>query len=345
VDRNRADNYVRFERVQIRDAAGSPLPFEGGSVVLPELYLPTWRIRQQLEFCVYDPMTCGEQNMMPPGFALADTTWLTWNPDYVLTTAPDAKRVFGQFQATIDVVRPTWGGSFSVAVSQLEGNLDNVSGYADPDEYNAGPYVRVNEHVNSYGTLPNFSERELKVSAWTLLPWDIRGGLFFTYRSGDHYSPQFRVSGLGFYKFVANYSPPLPPSGSRRPGTRVEAGTGDNLDYRMFNSLEGNEIFVGPRGLPTLENRANWDIRLARPITVRGVDFELGLDLFNALGSKAITDVNTMVNNGRNYYEFLEGTTRTSTTPWYRTPANQYYKAVLQRVRPRTLRLTVTARY
>jgi hypothetical protein len=341
VDRNRAQNYVRFERVQILDAAGVPLPFSGGTVLLPELYLPTWRIRERLQFCAVTPESC----VMPPGFELADTTWLSWNPDYALTTAPDAERTFGQFQATVDVVRPTWGGSFSVAFTMLEGNLDNVSGYGDPDEYSAGPYVRVNEHVNSFGVLPNFSEKEAKVSAWTLLPFDIRGGLFFTYRSGDHYSPRFRMSGLGFYRFRSNYAPAGPSSPNPRPGDPTQPGTGDNLDYKLMDALEGHELFVGPRGMPQLDTRVNWDIRLARPFTIQGMDLELGMDLFNVTGSEAVTEVNPMVNNGRNYYAFLDDSDQITGTPWYRIPDNQYFRAVLERVRPRTLRMTVTARF
>ena len=93
----------------------------------------------------------------------------------------------------------------SAALTDLKGNLDDVSGYEDPSEFSPGPYVRINEGVNAYGTLQNFAERELKLAFWGALPWDLRGGAFLTARSGDHYSPRFRISGQGsFYGYLAN---------------------------------------------------------------------------------------------------------------------------------------------
>ena len=243
-----------------------PIPYQGGSVFLEELYLPNWVILQELKYCAANQDVCGP----PPDLAFADTMNLTWNPDYVLTNAPGARRAFDQFQFNVEVARPTWGGSFSIAVTGLEGNLDNVSGYADPEEYSPGPYVRVNEGVNSFGALPNFAEREAKVSAWGLLPWGLRGGIFWTYASGDHYSPRFRLSGQGFYQYRVNAEAGTPSKCCPYvPGT--PGNSGEILRQGLLAAVEGHYVFIGPRGQPQLQRRSNVDMRLERM-------FEMELD-------------------------------------------------------------------
>lgn len=328
VDRNRATNYTRYERVRVMDAVGQPLPYGGGGVYLTELYIPNWAILEHLRYCAQFPDVCGP----PPYMEFADTASLTWDPDYVLTNAPDGRREFGQFQLTAKVERPTWGGSFSVAITSLEGNLDNVTGYADPEEYSAGPYVRVNEGVNAYGTLPNFSEREAKVSVWGDLPWKLRGGAFWTYGSGDHYSPRFRLSGLGFYRYKV---------GAGASGQRgVPALPGEEIPYSLITGLEGHYVFVGPRGQPQLRRRANLDLRLERMMNVGATRLGVSLDVFNVFGFETIQEVNTMVNNGRDYYSWAGGS-GVFGGDGPRVAPNQYYGAVLERVPPRVLRLGV----
>ncbi len=325
VDLNRATNYTLFPRVRVFDESGHVLPFSGGSTWLEEVYLPNYVLLERLR--------CKANADCPdlpgiPGMTYADTLGLTWDPNYVLTTAPDARREFGQFQLTLEVAKPSWGASFSYVRTDLEGNLDNVSGYADPETFGAGQYVHVNEGVNAYGTLENFAEQEAKVSVWGILPWEFRGGLFWTFRSGDHYSPRFRHSGMGFYQYRVN--------------TRVQSGgssgavvldPGDQLDFRLFWPLEGHHVYVGPRGRPTLFRRAIWDLHMERGFPLRGLDLSVSLDLFNAFGNQSVTELNTMVNNGPDYWYYLDRPGGGG------VPANQYYKAVLERVQPRTMRI------
>ncbi len=321
VDKNAATNYTVFPCVRVYDSTDQPVPYWGGTVWLPEVYLPNNVLRERL---IWQEEHQDLKGSVPwiPRMTLADTANLTWNPEYVLTNAPGARRSFDQFQFTIQVARPTWGGSFSFVVTNLKGNLDNVSGYVDPLTYNAGPYVRVNEGVNAYGYLSNYAQTEGKVSIWGDLPWDMRGGAFWTLRSGDHYSPRFRLSSLGIWKYRAY-------SGALSQG-------GEKLDYGLFKTLEGNYVFVGPRGLPTLHARANLDLHLERLLDLRGRTLSLALDVFNVLGSKAITQVNTMVNNGVDYYPYLE-------KAWNSTPSDQYFGAALDRVPPGTLRFSLMA--
>lgn len=323
VDKNRESNYTAFDRVRVFDAGRSIVPFSGGSVYFPVLYVPNFRIIERLR--------CLSQEQCPdamwvPGMAFADTLGLSWNPDYALTTAPDGKREFSQIQVNVEVDRPTYGGSLSLVWTDLEGNLDNVSGYNDPEGYGAGPYVRVNEYTNAYGTLENFADVEVKASAWAGLPWQLRGGIFWTLRSGDHYSPRFRLYGIGFFRYFVG-------TGALKAGGETEF-RGEEIDYKLLWPLEGHYVFVGPRGRPTMERQSMLDIRLERLFRVRGYDLAVSLDVFNLWGSEAVTSLNTIVNNGPNYGY---STSQSMFTPGIEP--NQYYEAVQERVRPRTFRL------
>jgi hypothetical protein len=254
-----------------------------------------------------------------------DLSSLDWiGPDYVLTSAPGARREFGQFQFTLEVVQPRWGASFSVVHTDLKGNLDNVTGYTDPDAYDAGPYVRVNEGVNAFGYLENFADLEGKVSIWGELPFDMRGGAFWTYRTGDHYAPRFRISGIGLFRYRVNTGALTGDGGT--------SSVGQELDYRFLGDLENHYVFVGPRGLRELERRAILDLHLERDFLVQGRTVSAVLDLFNVTGIKAVDAVQTMTNNGRDWWPDLGKT-------WRSTPSNMYFGAILERVKPRTVRL------
>lgn len=311
VDRNAATNYTLYSEVRVQDISGTELPFEGGPVELKQLYVPNNRIIERLR--------CRAAALCPnsldvPGLTYGDTMSLTWNPDYVLTTAPGARREFRQFQFAVEVARPDWGGSFSVTVTDLVGNLDNVSGYTDPTQFNAGPYVRVNESVNAFGTLENFADREAKVSVWGKLPFDFQGGLTWTHASGDHFAPQFRISGLGLYRYELYRS-------------------GEEVDWRLVAPMDGHRVFVGPRGLQHHRRRALFDVHLERVIESGIADLALSLDLFNAFGTETVTGVQTLVNDGQNFYPDVPTA----------TDLNQFYRSVLERVPPRTLRMGVAA--
>ena len=323
VDRNRASNYTAFEHVRLFDAGGAIVPFSGGSVYFPVLYVPNNLVRERL-VCL-SKADCPDVPDVP-GMTFADTLHLTWNPDYVLTTAPDGKREFSQVQINIEVERPTYGGSLSFVWTDLKGNLDNVSGYTDPDGYGAGPYVHVNEYTNSYGTLENFADVEWKALAWGNLPWQLRGGVFWTLRSGDHYSPRFRLYGIGFFEYYVE-------TGALTAGGGTEF-VGDEVDYRLMWPTEGQYVFVGPRGRPTMERQSILDIRLERVFDLRGYDLAVSLDVFNLWSTEAITALNTIVNNGPDY-----GFSKSYSLFSPGIEPNQFYQAPQERVRPRTIRL------
>ena len=323
VDRNRASNYTRFKGVRVFDASGKVVPYGGGSVFLQELFLPNNLLAERL--------ICKQAGDCPdamsiPGLSYSDLSSLTWDPDYVLTTAPDAKREFEQFQLNLEIAQPNWGASASFVATNLEGNLDNVSGYTDPEGYGAGPFVRVNELVNSYGTLENFADREWKFSFWGSLPMELRGGLFWTFQSGDHYSPRFRLYGLGYFQYRIN-------TGAMT-STGIPERPGDELDYRFLWPFEGHNVFVGPRGRPTLERRNVLDLRLERLFRLSGYDLAVSVDWFNILRAEAVTALNTMVNNGPDY-----GFSQSPSLFGGGIAPNQFFQAPQERLSPSTIRL------
>jgi hypothetical protein len=325
VDRNRASNYTAFERVRVFDSGESIVPFSGGSVYFPVLYVPNFRIRERLR-CLATGACIDALEV--PGMTASDIPNLSWNPDYVLTTAPDGRRNFSQIQIIVEVDQPAYGGSLSYVRTDLKGNLDNVSGYTNPDGYGAGPYVRVNEYTNSFGTLENFADVEVKASVWGSLPWQFRGGAFWTIRSGDHYSPRFRLYGLGFFRYFVG-------TGALQPGGIPES-RGQEVDHKLLWPTEGHYVYVGPRGRPTMERQSLLDIHLERLFDVGGKDLALSLDLFNIWSSEAETSLNTIVNNGPDY-----GFPKSYSLFAPSIEPNQFYQAVQERVRPRTVRLGV----
>ncbi len=323
VDVNRASNYTAFPNVSVLDANGNPILFAGGAVFLDSLYAPNFVLKQRL-IC---RATAACPDALPvPGMTIADTARLTWNPQYVLTNAPGARRRFDQLQLVLEVSQPQWGTNVSWVLTRLKGNLDNVSGYDDPSQYSAGPYVRVNEGVDAYGYLANYAGSELKLSFYGMLPLHFRGGIYYTEATGDHYSPQFTISGMGFYRYMINRIAAGWPPGGRG---------GQELDYQFFSTMEGHNVFTGPRGEPTVPGRTQLDFHLERPLAGLARNASVALDVFNVMNSNAVTKLNTSVNNGINYYYFLppQGGYVPPIDP------NQYYKAVLQRMPPRTIRL------
>jgi hypothetical protein len=323
VDRNAATNYTHFGYVNVVSPDLQFINFEGGRVQFRDYYVPNNSLIAFLREAGRGNCLPTESCFLPPGFVPADTLRLSWDPDYVLTNVPDARREFGQFQFAVNVARSTWGGSVSLVTTMLQGDLDTVTGYNDPSGYGAGPYVRVNEGVNAFGNLPNFSPRELKVSLFGNLPWRTQGGVFWTWATGDHFSPQFTITRAGGYRYRTHY------------GNR-------DLHPAFAEHLEGHRIYLGPRGRPQYEARGLVDIRLERSMTLFDrSNWHVTLEMFNIVNMATITRVNTSANRGRNYYHFL-GPNRDGIL--HSVDPNEYYKAVLERVPPRTLRLGTTVR-
>jgi hypothetical protein len=322
VDINAATNYSKFEYVNVRTPDNQNMGFEGGIVQIRTLYVPNHHLIEVLRLVAR--LECFGSCFPPPGYVPADTINMTWNPVYELMNVPEARREMSQLQLTAHLSRPTWGGSASLVLTTLQGDLDNVSGYEDPSGYGPGPYVRVNESVNAFGNLPNFSPRELKVSVFGSLPWRTHGGAFWTWATGDHFSPHFTFTSRGGYGYVTHY------------GRRI-------VTDMLTRDFEGHRVFIGPRGRPQYESRGMLDLRLERGIPFGGRREALvTLELFNVMNMSTVTRVNTSVNRGRNFSWFLgpsAGGLFQTVNP------NEYYKAVHERVPPRTLRIGTSVRF
>ena len=310
VDRNAATNYSVWENVEVFDGAGDPVTYDGRPVVLPRLYLPNFILVDQLkQYARRGPLG---GLTLPPGMVLADTLRLAWDPDYVLTTVPDARRAFHQAQLVVRMGHPRHGGMVSLVWTSLRGNLDNVSGYHESELF-AGPYVNPNQGVNHYGWLANSSQLELKVWLYGALPLGLRGGLFTTQSVGDRVAPIYNHS--SFYTY-------------RDP----EHG---EFHRRLLTGVAGQPVYVLPRGARGMPFRSVVDLHLERGVRHRGMEWVATLDAFNVLGMSTPTRYNAVVNGDITAGSPIGGGVE---------PEKQF-GAVRERVRPRSLRLGTALRF
>jgi len=260
---------------------------------------------------------------IPPGMSTAELNALTYNPDYVLTTVPDAKREFDQLQVTIEGRYPKWWTSASATFSRLEGNFNVVTG---PDDYTSGgpgPWVRPNEQVNFTGHLDNQSRFEFKAQLGGLLPWGFRGGAFVAFFEGDRVTPTLTVNSLLLEMAVQQTGgvPACAPP-QRNPGYCSFAGF-------FLDGSNGHRVFVQPRGTYRYPSRTSLDLHLERSFLTRGGELIAQFDAFNVFGSSALTSIQTSVNGL--FDAFSHG-------------ASEYGK-VRGRVPPRTLRFGAAYRF
>ncbi|HWK88826.1 MAG TPA: hypothetical protein VNP72_02490, partial [Longimicrobium sp.] len=311
VDRNAASNYSVFNSVYVHGLDGLKLPFDGGSVFMPQVYIPNNALVAYLR-------AAAERTDLPPvpGFTGADIPRLTWNPDYVLTNVPEARRQFQQVQAVVRADYKTYGGNISAVFTSLRGNLDNVSGYEDPAGFGAGPWVNPNQRVNFFGELENSTNMELKIAMYGDLMWGMRGGVFWNDAKGDRYSPYFVLSDLRNRYFTGNREIP----------------------DLLFGSVAGQPVFIGQRGRKQYSNRSTVDLHLERGVSWGRSEWLLTVDGFNVFNRDAVTKYNGMVNEGQNYIPFPDP----SRPPL--DPAT-FYRAVRERVPPRRLRVGASIRF
>jgi hypothetical protein len=310
VDRNRATNYTAWQDVRVYDAGGNPVMFQGEEVVLPVLYLPNFMVVDHLKTIG----SRGEQPgfELPPGMLVGDTLGLGWDPDYVLTRAPGARRVFHQAQLVVRMGHPRHGGTASLVWTQLHGNLDNVSGYHESALF-AGPYVNPNQATNFQGRLDNTNEVEFKLWMYGALRWGLRGGLSWTQARGDRYAPVFNLSQFYHYRDAE----------------------GRPFSTRLLVPVSGQPVFLYPRGSREMPFRSLVDLHLERAVPLAGAEWMLTADAFNVLGTDTPTRYNTIVNGAIAPGSPLGGG----------VDPELVYGAVRERVRPRSLRLGATVRF
>jgi Carboxypeptidase regulatory-like domain/TonB dependent receptor len=304
VDRNLETNYTAFDNVRVFDAAGEPLVFNNQQVILPRLYLPNNVIINHLETSVGQPL--------PGGMTPQQIQALTWDPHYVLTRAPGARRQFHQAQFVLRTGHPRHGGTLSLVWTRLDGNLDNVSGYHESQRF-AGPYVNPNQGVNADGRLSGSSEIEIKVWMYGALPGGFRAGLLWSQARGDRYAPTFNLS----------------------PHYTYRDAEGRPFVDRLLEPLSGQAVFLYRRGYTEMPHRSLVDLHLERPVRAAGAEWMFTVDGFNLLGTATPTRYNTLVNGAVAPGLPLGGGVEPELV----------YGAVRERVRPRSVRLGAAVRF
>jgi len=309
MDRNIASNYTVIEHVLIRDNLGRQEYFGDKPLVLERLAISNEDILRVLDLMRQGAITCRNEICIPPGLTPAQLAALQYNPDYVLTTVPEATRRFDQLQLRLDARYRTWWAGASVTLSALTGNFNVVTG---PDDYTnggPGPWVRLNEHYNFYGALNNQSSLEGKLYVGGLLPAGLRGGAFFSVLTGDRVTPTLPISGL-LSEYALSLIDPFNPM------------LADTVPFTPFllRGITGHRLFVQPRGSYRYQSRASLDLHLERSFPRGRAELVLALDGFNVLGDRSVTAIQIEVNAPAGFF-------------------GDDYGRVRARVPPRTLRL------
>ena len=309
VDRNLASNYTVVEHVVILDRLGRPVSFGGQPLVLERLAISNEDILRVRDLMRLDSLTCQGEICVPPGMSAAELAALRYNPDYVLTTVPEATRRFEQLQLRLDARYRTWWAGASATLSTLKGNFNVVTG---PDDYStsgAGPWVLLNEQFNFLGDLNNQSRVEGKLYLGGLLPAGFRGGAFFSYATGDRVTPTLTISRL-----LSEYAVVVP-----RPSDPTQ---NDTIAFHsfLFFGTSGQRIFLQPRGSYRYQSRASLDLHLERSFPRGRAELVLALDGFNVLGDRSVNEIQIEVNAAAGFF-------------------GSDYGRVRSRVSPRTLRL------
>ena len=139
---------------------------------------------------------------------------------------------------------------------------------------------------------------------------------------GDRYSNQFRLTGMGDNRYWVGPKEKKP----------LYADVWGELDYTLFEPLEGHFIYVAPRGFRILERQSIADLRLEKTLPLGSRRMALSLDVFNLFRCEAKTEVNGLLNHSAYHWRF-------GVEEWEGVPANERHEATLDRVRPQTLRL------
>jgi hypothetical protein len=306
VDRNLAANYTVVENVIVLDRYRRPVYFGGRPLVLDRVAISHEDIVRVRELVRQEQVFGGPHELLfPPG--LSGVEAIAWDPDYVLSTAPGARRRFRQVQLRLEARYRTWWAAGSATLTSLRGNFNVVTG---PDDYTTGgpgPWVRLNEQFNFSGALAHQGQFEARIHAGGLLPAGLRGGVFLSWISGDRVTPTLTISSLT---------------------TTFGVATPDTLYLHrlLHGTTAGHRIFVEPRGKYRFEQRASLDLHVERGFRHAGTELVLALDGFNVLGDRSVVAIETAANAPAGLF-------------------GSDYGRVRGRVPPRTLRLGAGVRF
>lgn len=297
VDRNAAADWTPFSKVMLQwnSAIPGPVPIggflpdqNGNPLDLGTVYVRNDAIiaslREYARLSRIDPTLAAPYAV--PGFTPADTAKLAWNPDYVLTSVPQAKRRFRQLQLNFTYDANSTSAALSLAMSSLRGNFASVTGYDDNTIYGRdavvgrgpGPYVRPNEAINDLGRLENYSPFEAKLRASHQFRWGFLGGVFASMTTGDPVTPALAVQQYGF-DYLTN---------------------GAKLPNGLITAISGERIYTAERGTYQYRPHGSVDLHLEHAIGgaagARGAArhaVTLTLDAFNILNDRTPIQENT----------------------------------------------------
>ena len=313
VDKNEATNYIAIDSVGITDHWGNILGSfrdDGTQLIIPKLYIP----KNAVQIALAD----GFSVPLPPG------TDLTYDPQYEITNPAGAERHFRQFQVNGTLRQGSWLFSGSIAFTRLRGNFSTVSGY-DPASLTGfdrlvgrgpGPWVRLNEQTNGYGDLDNASPVEYKLHALGDVGYGFRGGVVLSAVYGDHLTPTFTIQPYAFRYWG---------HGGRLLNSGLNDPQPDTLAAVLFVPMAGQRVNLAPLGSYHYAGHLTLDLHLERPVKLAGLEWTVQADVFNVMGSRAVTLVNTS----------LDASSDPNSLTKFASP--------LGRVQPRTLRLGTSA--
>jgi hypothetical protein len=198
-----------------------------------------------------------------------------YDPDYVLTVAPEAERSLDQWQWVTEAFGDHWSLDASVVYSDLKGNFYSVSGYDDPAGTGAGAYVFKNQQTRYFGRLQNQPEWVTKIRYTQDLPMGFRFGLYYLFETGTYVTPSYLIDTRNDDFYDSN---------------------GDWIDYSLFTDVDGEEIFLDDRGAVQLDDFSRLDFRFEKTFSLSKGDLRLTLDAYNLLNEDAATQIETLVN-------------------------------------------------
>jgi hypothetical protein len=276
VDRNLENNYSRLANVRVRyRITFGAVPDQGGNdLILPEVWVANSNLRAVLIARSLGVVPGARRPV--PGYSFADINTLTFDPDIVLTTLPDARRRMDQMSLVLRTEHTRWNGLASATATRLRGNVAALTSFTSTaTSFTAGPGVRPNERINYEGYLPQYPAFEARTWIGANLIHGLRGGIFSTYSLGEYFAPVFQLS----------------------PRFRFQAADGTLLEDELFSGVLGQTMLLEERGSRKYQPRFNVDLRLERNFTLRGFEWALTADLLNALASDAIVARNLSIND------------------------------------------------
>jgi hypothetical protein len=274
VDRNLAENYSPITDIGVRDRVFQTTIHDhnGAPLRLPVV----WVSNQSLRADLIRRQASRVPRPPVPGYTFADIGRLTFNPDVVLTTVPDAERKMNQLTATLRTQQQNFDWFASVSYTNLKGNVGGLTGFStNALDFTAGPGVRPNERINYQGRLPNIPAFDVK--SWITGPlfYGFTGGAFASLTLGEYFEPNFRITPR--FRFLDENDAPLADS--------------------LFIGVVGQTILIEERGTRKYPGNVGLDLRLERPVEIGRLRATFTGDLFNALGSDAIIERNLTVND------------------------------------------------